>query len=470
MSSSPAERAVRWENVTFSYGEQSRYNVLECVSLAVSAEKFTVLTGPSGCGKSTLLYLAAGLYPGSGGFVRSGRVTVDGQEPGALLPEKRARLLTMIFQNPDLQSCMDTVEHELIFCMENIALPVEEMDARLEQALAFCGITHLRTRRLATLSGGEKQRAMLACAVVLRPRWLLLDEPFANLDEDSARTLAARLRRLHDEYGVGILAVDHDPRLWLGAADELVTLSPEGQFLERGPLPAAVTPYQDKKPPKVPRQDCPLVLEGLTVHKDGRAILDCLSARFQAGHIHAILGPSGCGKSTLFQSLCGMERYQGRVLVDGRELGSLRPKALGGLLGFVFQSPQDQFVAGTVLDEIALSLRCGGSADAQAQARRILEEMGLWRHRKLSPYMLSQGQQRRLGVAALLAYRCRVLVCDEPTYAQDRANVLAIMEQLQRRVVNEGLTLVFSTHDRLLARCYADHIYELREGTLHETT
>ena len=470
MSFFPAERAVRWEDVTFSYGEHSKHNVLEHISFAVRADRFTLLTGPSGCGKSTLLYLAAGLYPGNGGFLRSGRVTVDGQEPGSMAPEQRAHLLAMLFQNPDLQFCMDTVEHEMVFCMENISLPADEIDARLEQALAFCGIAHLRTRKLSTLSGGEKQRVMLACAVVLRPRWLLLDEPFANLDEESARVLVAHLRRLHDEHGVGILAVDHDPRLWLGAADELVVFSSTGQTVQRGSVPCVVPPYQLKPVQKNPSEGDSLVLEDLTVYKGNTQILCDLSARFQAGQIHAILGPSGCGKSTLFQTLCGMERYTGHILVEGHEVSRLRPKQLGGLMGFVFQSPQDQFVAGTVLDEITLSLHSSGTQDIPGEARRILEEIGLWRHRKLSPYMLSQGQQRRLGVAALLAYRCRVLVCDEPTYAQDRDNILCIMDQLQRRVLEDGLTLVFSTHDRLLARCYADHIYELREGRLYETT
>jgi len=470
MSSLPAERTVCWEDVTFAYSEHSKHNVLEHISFSVRADRFTLLTGPSGCGKSTLLYLAAGLYPGNGGFLRSGRVTVDGQEPGSMPPEQRARLLAMLFQNPDLQFCMDTVEHEMVFCMENISLPTDEIEARLEQALAFCGIEHLRTRKLSALSGGEKQRVMLACAVVLRPRWLLLDEPFANLDEDSARVLATQLRRLHDEHGVGILAVDHDPHLWLGVADEVVAISSTDRTVQRGPLPCAVPLYQPDPVRKNTSGEDSLVLEDLTVYKGKTKILCNLSARFQTGQIHAILGTSGCGKSTLFQTLCGMEHYTGRIWIEGRERSRLRPKQLGGLLGFVFQSPQDQFVAGTVLDEITLSLRSSGTQDIPGEARRILEEVGLWRHRKLSPYMLSQGQQRRLGVAALLAYRCRVLVCDEPTYAQNRDNILSIMDQLQRRVLEDGLTLIFSTHDRLLARCYADHIYELREGRLHETT
>ena len=163
-----------------------------------------------------------------------------------------------------------------------------------------------------------------------------------------------------------------------------------------------------------------------------------------------------------------MTDYQGSILVEGRELRRVPRRELGGRMGFVFQSPQDQFVCDTVLEEITLSLKSAGEGDVEERARRVLREIGLWRHRLLSPYMLSQGQQRRLGVAALLAYRCPLLVCDEPTYAQDRNNVLAVMDELQRRVVREGLTLIFSTHDRLLAAGYADHIYEMKGGQLHE--
>ena len=474
---------ILWEGLTFAYSQNAKHPTLEGVELSVDSGSFTVLTGPSGCGKSTLLYLAAGLYPNNGGVVLSGRVTVDGREPGSIPPEERAPLLGMIFQNPDLQFCMDTVEHELVFCMENIALPVEEMEARMAQALDFCGISHLRRRRLITLSGGEKQRAMLACVMVLRPRWLLLDEPFANLDEGSALELAGKLRQLHDQYGVGVVAVDHNPWLWRHAADEIVALGEKGAVARRGipgdcrdagllaqlNISCPELPYQDAPPDKpAPAGGPPLVLEGVTVRREGHAVLEGLSAHFARGRIHAILGSSGCGKTTLFQALCGMTDYQGSILVEGRELRRVPRRELGGRMGFVFQSPQDQFVCDTVLEEITLSLKSAGEGDVEERARRVLREIGLWRHRLLSPYMLSQGQQRRLGVAALLAYRCPLLVCDEPTYAQDRNNVLAVMDELQRRVVREGLTLIFSTHDRLLAAGYADHIYEMKGGQLHE--
>ena len=476
MHSCPDDRLIRWEDVTFSFSENAKRNTLEHFSLSVRADRFTVISGPSGCGKSTLLYLAAGLYPANGGFLRGGTVTVNGQNPDQLPPERRASLLCMMFQNPDLQFCMDTVAHELIFCMENISLPPEQMDQRLADALTFCGISHLRHRTLLSLSGGEKQRVMLACALVLRPQWLLLDEPFANIDEESAAALAQQLQRLHREYGVGILAVDHNPWLWRNAAEDLIVLSADGtaahtdlnlshadprQLVSLG-VSCPLVPYQAEKPTKQTSGEAALEIRDLTVKKGGAAIVNGLSARFEAGRIHAVLGASGCGKSTLFRTLFGLEPYAGSILVKGQELRRMKRKQLGCNMGFVFQNPQDQFVTDTVWEELAFSCRAGGADDAAA--KDILQEIGLWRHRKLSPYLLSQGQQRRLGTAALLAYPCDILICDEPTYAQDRSNVLAILETLQRRVVETGLTLIFSTHDTQLAESYADEIWIMREG------
>ena len=102
------------------------------------------------------------------------------------------------------------------------------------------------------------------------------------------------------------------------------------------------------------------------------------------------------------------------------------------------------------------------------QSEVILRRIGLWAYRDVSAYILSQGQQRRLGVAALLAYPCRVLVCDEPTYAQDRANTIELMRSLCSAARERRIALIFSTHDRQLARDYADEILELKGGRLHE--
>lgn len=480
-SSSPgsAMSEIAITGLTFGYLENSKHRVVRDVSATFPSHQITVLTGPSGCGKSTLLYLAAGIYPQNAGFIESGTVKIDGVDPATLPPYARCKVVGLLFQNPDLQFCMDTVRNELIFCLENIKAPPEEFEARIDEALAFCEIEHLKGRTLSSLSGGEKQKAMLACLVALRPQWLLLDEPFANIDDDTAHTIALKIKDMQREFGTGVLAIDHRLHNWAGIADTLYLFEGAGALM--GPTPfsqldagllaqAGVSApgqrYQLEKPQKAEAASPTLTLSGLTLGYEGQPVLSDLSAQFYPGQIYAIVGGSGSGKTTLFGILSGLKRCPGQVLLEGDDLLRHRKRHLGQI-GFVTQSPQDQFVTNSVLEEITLSLRARKDAvDVMARAEEILRHIDLWRYRQLSPYMLSQGQQRRLGVAALLAYDCQVLVCDEPTYAQDRKNTLAIMEELQRQVLKRGLCLILSTHDGQLARDYADYILDLKGGKL----
>lgn len=464
--------SIRFDNLSFAYSEERRETISD-FNAEFQADRITVLTGPSGCGKSTLLYLAAGVYPHNAGILRGGRVTVAGENPADLPPQKRCALVGMMFQNPELQFCMDTVRNELIFCLENIATPVEQFESKIRNALEFCEIVHLEHRALNSLSGGERQKAMLACLTAIHPKWLLLDEPFANIDEDSARHIARKLKRLHDERGTGILAVDHRLDHWLGIADsvcvfrdgELLDAETDPESLEKLGVIAPGVSYRPEIPECVPG-DVVLKLENLSLKHGDQTILENVNASFRRGKIYAIVGESGCGKSSLFGALSGLYKYSGTAFLGERDLRKLKKKDLGAI-GFVTQSPQDQFVADAVRQELLLSLR--GQKDAMEQSEAILRRIGLWAYRDVSAYILSQGQQRRLGVAALLAYPCRVLVCDEPTYAQDRANTIELMNSLCRAAREQNLALIFSTHDHQLARDYADEILELKGGRLHES-
>ena len=219
----------------------------------------------------------------------------------------------------------------------------------------------------------------------------------------------------------------------------------------------------ETKLPEAQSGDVVLRLEHLALRHGNNHIFTDINAEFRSGCIYAIVGESGCGKSSLFGALSGLYSYQGQALLEGRELRKLRKQDLGKI-GFVTQNPQDQFVSDTVKEEILVGLK--KREDAEMKTEEILRGIKLWRYRDISPYMLSQGQQRRLGVAALMAYPCKVLVCDEPTYAQDRNNTKAIMDALCRQAREHGVALIFSTHDRQLAKDYADEILELKGGRL----
>ena len=128
--------SIRIEHLKFTYFED-RKDILSDLSAEFDAGEITILTGASGCGKSTLLYLAAGIYPHSAGILRSGNVSVEGVRPDSLTASKRCALVGMMFQNPELQFCMDTVEHELLFCLENICTPREAMMEKVDGGAGF---------------------------------------------------------------------------------------------------------------------------------------------------------------------------------------------------------------------------------------------------------------------------------------------------------------------------------------------
>ena len=461
------------------YGVRSR-EILRGVDFRVEEGEFVGLIGPNGSGKSTFLKnVYKVLRP------QAGELTLMGDDLLAMSNREMAQRLAVMVQ--EQEAAFDFTVEEVVMMGRQARKRLLESDSREDRALvgeilARTGLASLREQGFSTLSGGEKQRAALACLAALRPAWVLLDEPFANLDDQTAALLCGQLARLHRECGTGILAIDHRLDHWLSIADEIRLMAQDGTLDGAAYAPSALSPqawaergvsvpgcpYQAARPVKTGPEEVVLSLRGLRVSQDGREVLRDVNADFFRGRIHVIVGPSGSGKSTLFGALSGLYRYQGSARLEGMELSRHR-RRLTGRMGFVTQSPQDQFVADTVLDEVTVSLRhSAGAGDPAAGAEEVLRRIQLWRFRRLSPYMLSQGQQRRLGVAALLAYDCQVLVCDEPTYAQDRGRTAAIMDALQQEVVERGLTLILSTHDRALAQDYADILYELKEGSLYE--
>ncbi len=500
------EPAVAFHDVTFRYFSQARQPVLDHLSLELEQGRVTLLMGSSGCGKSTLAALAAGLYPENGGVLESGDIRLFGRDVSEMEPQARAAWISMMFQNPDLQFCMDTLRKEMRFCLENIQVPREEMDSRIEETADRLGLSGLLDRKLYTMSGGEKQKAALCCLFLLDSRCFLLDEPFANIDPDSAAELAAMLGDMK-RTGKTVIAVDHRPDQWLGLADEIIVLGTGGQVKARGITRDSLGQYRDLfeeeglfwtggpaqtgtgiQPAGDGAQDsgpgqASITFSDLSAGPGGRK--KGLFRREQdpavritygggivtKGTMTALLGPSGSGKTTFFKALLGQQEYRGSICLGGQEIGKMKNRELFSRIGIVFQNPASQFVTQNVLEEAEAGLRAWHGEmtpeNRREEALKMLDEFQLKKYRKYSPYMLSQGQQRRLAVLAMLAGGQEVLLLDEPTYGQDGRSTREIMEQLAKRV-KEGLTVVFSTHDRELARRWADQIWLLTEDGIRE--
>lgn len=218
----------------------------------------------------------------------------------------------------------------------------------------------------------------------------------------------------------------------------------------------------EPKLPKADPGDVVLELKNLTLRHQNNVIFRNVNGSFRSGCIYAVLGESGCGKSSLFGALSGLYSYQGQALLQGRDLRKLRKKDLEKL-DLSHRIP-DQFVSDTVREEILVGLKKREDAERKNRGNPA-GHPALALPGYFSLYA-EPGTAATLGVAALMAYPCKVLVCDEPTYAQDRNNTAAIMDSLCRQAREHGVTLIFSTHDRQLAQDYADEILELKGGSL----
>ena len=134
------------KNITFRYFENSKKNILENIDFTVPEGSITVLTGKSGCGKSTLAYILAGLYPENGGILESGSVAYRDNSGSvdihSLTPDKRVAYVSMMFQNCDIQFCMNNLENELLFCLENIGSPPDDAAGIIGRAADTLGIRY----------------------------------------------------------------------------------------------------------------------------------------------------------------------------------------------------------------------------------------------------------------------------------------------------------------------------------------
>jgi energy-coupling factor transport system ATP-binding protein len=204
----------------------------------VSAGEVLLVTGLSGCGKSTLALALTGLIPSRIHGELRGRVTFAGQPLSGLAPHEASQRVGMVFQNPNLQLINQTVQSEVAFGPENLALPQPEIARRVDWCLQVTGMAGMRMASTVTLSGGQKQRTAIAATLAMRPRILVLDEPLSDLDPVGAQEVLGTLRRLARDEGTGVLIIEHRVDEVAPWADRVVLMDGGRIVLDRPPREA----------------------------------------------------------------------------------------------------------------------------------------------------------------------------------------------------------------------------------------
>jgi energy-coupling factor transport system ATP-binding protein len=238
---------VALEDVHYAYPPLSSGGtspaVLKGVSLSLAEGECLALLGPTGAGKSTLCLTLNGIVPQLTGGTFRGHVRVAGRDAVESGPGELSRTVGLVFQDPESQFFNMTVEDEVAFGPESLALPVDEVEARVSEALAMTGADGLRRRSPLELSGGEKQRVALAAVLAMRPQVLVLDEPTASLDPLGKRSLLEAVDRLRAEWGTTVLWATQDVDRLPLLADRVVVLD-EGRIALEGGLREVLSQHE----------------------------------------------------------------------------------------------------------------------------------------------------------------------------------------------------------------------------------
>jgi len=489
----PEPALIEVDDLTFRYRRATEPAVRD-MSLRIEPGEVLLVAGPSGCGKSTLIRAINGLVPHAYSGELGGAVLVEGRPTVEMRLREISQVVGTLLQDPAKQIVGSTVESELAFGPENVAMDPGDIRRRIGEVIDETRIGHLAGRETAFLSGGERQLLAMAGALMLRPRCYVVDEPLANLDPLTAGHLLELLRDLADaghavvivEHRVEealalrpdrILAMDAGRVTYLGAVEGFLRQAdPESVKLpfpivldrvrQQGSTNGAVTPDREHRGPGAAR----IAFEDVHVDLGERRVLRGVDATLGATETIAVLGPNGSGKTTLFRTAMQLVTPRaGRVLVDGRDAAGTPIADLARSIGYVFQSPSQMLFARTVREELLFGPRNLGLPmdDPDAVAMEALRRTGLHEEEGIldrPPLTLSFGQQKRLALAIGLTLQPRTLILDEPSAGQDHRTAAAFMRAVARIPGLESL--YFVTHDVDLALTHADRILVLRDGRI----
>lgn len=222
------------DGLSFKYPDSPRKAVSD-FDLEIPEGEIVALAGPSGCGKSTLLRTVNGLIPHMYSGDYSGDVLVAGTSVKGSSMRDLAQNVGFLFQNPENQIFMFSVERDVAFGLENLGVPRAEMRKRVDEAIDLLGISSLAQRAPHELSDGQKQRVALAGVLAMRPRLVILDEPMSLLDPKTASELVELVEKLRKELGTTFVVVEHRLDLLVKHADRLVVMSSGRKVIEGSP-------------------------------------------------------------------------------------------------------------------------------------------------------------------------------------------------------------------------------------------
>ncbi len=505
--SDPLLLEVKDLSVNFGTGDKA-VRAVRGVSFDIRRGETVALVGESGSGKSvtalSILQLLA--YPAAShptGSIRFQGKELVGASTRDLL-SVRGNRISMIFQEPMTSlNPLHTIERQVneVLILHK-GLSREAARKRTLELLDQVGIPDAANRLDAyphQLSGGQRQRVMIAMALANEPDLLIADEPTTALDVTIQAQILKLLKSLQARYGMALLFITHDLGIVRKMADRVCVMT-QGRIVEQGPVAEVfdrpqhsytqhLLSAEPKGRPAAADPAAPeiLRLDDLKVHFPIRRgvmrrtvghvkAVDGVSLALREGHTIGLVGESGSGKTTLGLALLRLERSEGGIRFDGRDLQGLSQRELRPMrreMQIVFQDPfsslSPRMSVGEIVGEGLEVHRIGTKEERSVLIDRVLREVGLDpSSRERYPHEFSGGQRQRISIARALVLKPRLIVLDEPTSALDmsvQAQIVDLLRDLQQR---HKLAYLFISHDLKVVRALADEVVVLRHGKVVE--
>lgn len=486
---------IEFRNVSYS---KNNSMILENISFSLKKNKYNVIIGKNGSGKSTILKLIVGLEKISGGQIFIGNEELVYKRDELYKIRKKTGI---VFQESNEHIIGETVAESLIFGMENNRIPLEKMKENMAKYVKLFQLENIIDKKTVNLSGGEKQKVALAGAVITEPDIILLDEVTEMWDKATKDKMNGIIEELLKD-GKTVVSVTHNPEE-IKRSDNIIFITEEGKIVT-GKSEEVNEILEEKKSKETEYEINSVYSTDLTkislkeeeikvkikdisyYYEKERKIIDSFSVNIPKDSITAITGKSGTGKTTLIEIMSGLtfleENFSGEIgynfrnenkekedeklllykNISERELYEIRKR-----MGIVFQNTGEQFFSGTVLEELEYNItkkykiKNRKSKELRDRINEIAEIFGYdEKFLMKSPFVLSGGEKKMLGLALAVCLEPEILVLDEPTGALDYNMTVKFMKIVEKMKKN-GTTVILVTHDENIVRQYSDYILKL---------
>ena len=456
------KQIIKVNNLSFKYNEDY---ILKDINITIDEGEFVLLTGGSGEGKSTLIYLLSGIIPNLIYGTVEGEIFIDNENILNQRVNEICKKVGIVLQNADNQIIEKYVEDELAFGGENIGLKPDVIKQKIS---LISGLFNLDKKAICRkLSGGQKQKLITGSTLLMGQKIIILDEPLANLDEESSIELVRILQALTKKKYT-IIVAEHRLDLIMPYVTKLFKVEKKSvreykkDEYNKRELSNIIKPNIDKITCKTPL----FSFKNVSYCVKEKTILENLNFQINKGEKVLLLGENGIGKTTLMRIIGNLNKCKGEYvsfLKDNNKILNKPNKAWFKKVGVVYQNPNYQLFMKTVKEEVCFN------AYSKEYAQYIISLFELENLLNRHPQSLSEGQKRKLSIAAILAMKPEVLLLDEPTVGQDFNSLKRLVEILNLIHQQTGNTMITITHDKRCAEALSERVLLLKnKNTLVE--